>query len=136
MNKKFQDVRNWGAIRGLNKSTFQRQFQKCLQEMVEIHDAYNNDDIDEISDAIGDTIITLINLGKIKDVDMNSEDCLDDAFGVIEYRKGLNIDGDFIRYHKLNIENKNICDKKQGSVGNEYFTKEMKPKLTVKSFKK
>jgi len=135
MNKKFEDVRNWGAIRGLNHSTFQRQYQKVLEEIVEIHDAYNNNDIEEISDAIGDSIVTLINLGTIKDINLNSEDCLEGAFNVIELRKGLNIDGAFIRYAKLNTEQQRICDKKQGNKGSEYFTIEMKPHLTPENFK-
>lgn len=119
MIKQFEDVRQWGAIRGISSASFQRQYQRVLQEVVEIHDAFNNDDLDEVSDAIGDTIVTLINLAKT--VNMNAEDCLKGAFDVIELRKGLNKDGDFVRYGKLNDADKAICDKKQGNPGDQYF---------------
>lgn len=119
MIKQFEDVRQWGAIRGIGGASFQRQYQRVLQEVVEIHDAMNNTDMGEVSDAIGDTIVTLINLAKT--VNMNAEDCLKGAFDVIELRKGLNKDGDFVRYGKLNDADKAICDQKQGNPGNQYF---------------
>lgn len=117
--KRFEDVRNWGKIRGIDGAAFQRQYQRFLQEAIEIHEAYNDMDMDEVADAIGDTIVTLINLAKT--VDMHAEDCLDQAFGVIEHRKGLTFDGDFVRYAKLNDEHKAICDAKQGQPGDDYF---------------
>lgn len=45
--KQFEDVRNLGAIRGIDGATFQRQYQRVLQEVCEIHDAHNNDDMDD-----------------------------------------------------------------------------------------
>lgn len=134
MIKRFEDVRNWGKVRGIDGASFQRQYQRVLQEIVEIHDAYNNDDLEEVSDAIGDSIVTLINLAKT--VGMNAEDCLDGAFGVIEYRKGINNDGDFIRYAKLSDEDKAICDKKQGNHGEQYCKPEDYHTLIPDSFKR
>ena len=134
MIKRFEDVRNWGAVRGIDGASFQRQYQRVLQEVVEIHDAYNNEDMAEVSDAIGDTIVTLINLAKT--VGMNAENCLDSAFSVIEFRKGLNFDGDFVRYAKLAGEDRVVCDEKQGNPGEQYFLPEMKDRLTPESFKK
>jgi NTP pyrophosphatase (non-canonical NTP hydrolase) len=132
--KEFEAVRQWGAIRGIGSASFQRQYQRVLQEVVEIHDAYNNEDMDEVSDAIGDTIVTLINLAKT--VNMNAEDCLKGAFDVIELRKGLNKDGDFVRYGKLNDADKAICDKKQGNSGDQYFERYALDTLTPDNFKK
>lgn len=134
MIKRFQDVRDWGAIRGIDGATFQKQYQRVLQEVVEIHDAYNKEDMAEVSDAIGDTIVTLINLAKT--VNMNAEDCLDGAFSIIEFRKGLNFDGDFVRYGKLSDEDKAICDEKQGMPKHQYFKSADKDKLNPGSFKK
>lgn len=134
MIKRFEDVRDWGAVRGIDGASFQRQYQRVLQEVVEIHDAYNNEDMAEVSDAIGDTIVTLINLAKT--VGMRAENCLDGAFSVIEFRKGLNVDGDFIRYAKLSPEDRAICDEKQGNPGEQYFLSEKKDSLTPESFKK
>lgn len=122
INNQFEDVRQWGAKRGLGKTDFQTAFQRVLQEIVEIHEAYIDDDMAEVSDAIGDSIVTLINLGKT--VDMNAEECLQGAFGVIELRKGLNKKGSFVRYGKLSDEDKLICDRLQGNPGNEYYIRE------------
>lgn len=133
MNR-FQDVRDWGELRGIDGATFQRQYQRVLQEVVEIHDAYNNDDMEEVSDAIGDTIVTLINLAKT--VGMKAEQCLDGAFGIIEYRKGLTHDGDFVRYAKLSDPDKMICDRQQGSPGQQYFSPSDKANLSPDSFKR
>ena len=122
MLDQFEAVRNWGSMRGIDGATFQRQYQRVLQEVVEIHDAFNNDDHDEVKDAIGDTIVTLINLAKT--INENAEDCLSQAFDVIELRKGLNFDGDFVRYAKLSDEDKLVCDEQQGNEHNQYFTRD------------
>lgn len=131
--EQFEQVRKWGAMRGIGSATFQRQYQRVLQEIVEIHDAHNNNDLEEVSDAIGDSIVTLINLAKT--VDMNAEGCLDGAFDVIRLRKGLNFDGDFVRYGKLGAEYKKVCDEKQGNPGNQYFTEDMLDVLGPDDFK-
>jgi len=131
--QRFEDVRNWGAKRGLgDKQDFQTAYQRCLQEIVEIHEAFIDGDMDEVSDAIGDSIVTLINIGKT--VKMQAEDCLDGAFEVIELRKGLTKKGSFVRYGKLSSQEKLICDQKQGNPGNEYYTREDGEHLTPESF--
>lgn len=134
MIKEFQEVRNWGAMRGIDGATFQKQYQRVLQEIVEIHDEYNKGNHHEVKDAIGDSIVTLINLAKT--VGENAEDCLAQAFGVIELRKGLNFDGDFVRYGKLSKEDQLICDEKQGNPGNQYFDPSMLSLLEPSDFQK
>jgi uncharacterized protein YabN with tetrapyrrole methylase and pyrophosphatase domain len=119
----WERVRNWGKLRGIDGVDSQTQYQRFLQEAVEIHDAMIKHDKKEIVDAIGDTIVTLINLANT--YNLKAEDCLDAAFSVIEYRKGLTTDkGDFIRYAKLTDEQKFVCDIQQGERGSEYFSKE------------
>ena len=123
MIKQFNDVRKWAAIRGINKVEPQVQYQRFLQEAVEIHDAMINKDEDEFMDAIGDTIVTLINLANTKGY--KAEDCLYKAFRVIEKRKGFTTKrGDFVRWGKLDNYSKNLCDIRQGNPGNEYYTDE------------
>jgi len=124
----FADVSNWGTKRGLkDDDDIQMKYQRFLQEAIEIHEALVLGDKEEFQDAIGDTIVTLIMIAKAKGYD--AADCLDKAFDVIQYRKGITENGQFIRYGKLSDENKNICDKKQGSPGSEYFApdKELNP---------
>ena len=119
----WEKVRNWGRLRGIDKVDSDTQYQRFLQEAVEIHDAMIKDDHDEFQDAIGDTIVTLINLAITKGY--NAEDCLQGAFEVIEKRKGITTDkGDFIRYAKLTDEDKVWCDISQGEPDSQYFTRD------------
>ena len=130
--KEFENVRNWGKIRGIDGASADTQYQRVLQEIVEIHEAMINNDEEEFKDAVGDSIVTLINLAKTKGY--NAEDCLKGAFDIIELRKGLNKNGSFVRYAKLTDEEKAICDLKQGNIGIQYFEREMLDKLEPKDF--
>ena len=130
MINEFQQVRDWKFIRGIGGETdaplrdrLQSQYQRVMQECIEIHEAIVQDDMDEFRDAIGDTIVTLINIADIAGV--NAEECLAEAFGVIKYRKGITTEfGDFVRYGKLGHRDQQICDEKQGSPGEQYFSEE------------
>lgn len=120
MIKEFEEVRNWAKIRGVDGATTDVQYQRFLQEAIEIHEAIINGDILAFRDAIGDTIVTLINLARTQDA--LAEECLEEAFSVIERRKGLTTEnGDFVRYGKLSQEDRLICDEKQGNIGSEYW---------------
>lgn len=140
--KEFQEVRDWKAIRGIGGNEemsldkrLQSQFQRVQQECTEIHEAIVLEDWDEFEDAIGDTIVTLINIAVIKGV--KAEDCLAKAFNVIKLRKGLTRPtGDFVRYGKLTDEDKATCDLKQGNIGNQYFDESIINTLTPENFKK
>lgn len=142
MIKEFEEVRQWKEIRGIGGDTtqsldkrLQSQFQRVQQEVTEIHDAIVLEDWDEFEDSIGDSIVTLVNIASIKGVD--AEQCLQKAFDVIRFRKGLTRPtGDFVRYAKLSKEEQLICDEKQGNVGNQYFTEDAFSFLTPDSFKK
>ena len=139
--KEFQQVRDWKEIRGIGGSTdepmkdrLQAQYQRVIQECIEIHDAIVKDDQEEFIDAIGDTIVTLINIAAIKGID--AEDCLEQAFGVIKLRKGLTSEvGDFVRYAKLTPAQQAICDAKQGNPGNQYFSESALATLAPEDFK-
>ena len=140
--KEFQQVRDWKEIRGIGgdtdapmKDRLQSQMQRVFQEAIEIHEAIVLEDDEEFIDAIGDTIVTLINIADIKGV--NAEDCLEQAFNVIKLRKGLTRpSGDFVRYAKLSDEDKAICDEKQGNPGDQYFLESDLGTLKPENFKK
>ena len=140
MIKEFEDVRQWKKIRGIGgsedapmKDRLQSQWQRVIQEVIEIHEAIVLEDDEEFMDAIGDTIVTLINIADIKGV--TAEECLEKAFGVIKLRKGLTRPtGDFVRYAKLSQEDQEICDMKQGSKGNQYFAEEQLSHLNPVNF--
>ena len=132
MIPEFQQVREWGEKRGISGASPDVQFQRFLQEATEIHKAMIEGDTHEFKDSIGDTIVTLIMLADTCDI--NAEDCLEQAFGVIKLRKGLNKNGSFDRYAKLTKEEQLICDEKQGSPGSEYFSEDILPELCPKDF--
>ena len=121
MIKEFKEVRNWATLRGISSGEPQMQYQRFLQEGIEIHAAMVKGDEHEFKDAIGDTIVTLINLASTKGY--TAEECLKQAFNVIELRKGITkSNGDFVRYAKLeNDEQRDLCDRLQGNIGEEYF---------------
>lgn len=142
MIKEFEDVRQWKEIRGIGGDVeqsldkrLQSQFQRVYQEVGEIHEAVVLEDWDEFEDAVGDAIVTLINIAAIKGVP--AEECLAKAFNVIRLRKGLTRPtGDFVRFGKLSKEDQLICDEKQGNAGDQYFTEDAFSFLTPDSFKK
>ena len=132
MLEEFEKVRNWGKMRGISGADPQVQYQRVLQEVVEIHEALVENDEDEFIDAIGDTIVTLINLAKTKGY--LAEDCLQHAFDIIKLRKGINKNGSFVRYGKLSDVEKKWCDYNQGNIGSEYFEEFLLDTLTPENF--
>ena len=140
MIKEFENVRKWKSIRGIGHNAgadkFKAaisQYNRFMQEGNEILDALIVEDAHEFKDALGDTIVTLVNLAKIMDVEL--EDGLDQAFDVIELRKGVTTPvGDFVRYGKLSNEDKEWCDKMQGNPGNQYFERAQLEVLTSENF--
>ena len=122
----FEKIRDWSDIRGMQNGDPQMQYQRLLQEVVEIHDALVKNDRIELIDAIGDVVIALTNFAKT--VNLKTEGCIDKAFNVIEKRKGITTPkGDFVRYGKLGSYEKNWCDEHQGNPGCEYFIDTPKP---------
>ena len=130
--KEFQEVRDWGKIRGMESSDPLVQYMRFQQEGNEILEALLFEDEEEFRDAIGDTIVTLIILAGTKGY--NAENCLQEAFDVIKLRKGLNKGGSFVRYQKLDTEEQVICDELQGNPGNQYFEEQNLNKLTAEDF--
>lgn len=141
MIKEFEQVRQWKKMRGIGSTgashdkMLQSQMQRVFQEIVEVHDAIVKEDWAEFIDAIGDSIVTLINISDINGD--KAEECLESAFNVIKLRKGLTQPtGDFVRYAKLSEEDQKICDEKQGNPGNQYFDESMLEVLKPEDFKK
>lgn len=90
-------VLQWGEARKIvQNATAMSQAIKTLEETTELLDAINKDDIDEIKDAVGDIVVTLIMVCAVKDIDLVT--CLDGAYQQIKDRKGyLTQQGTFIK---------------------------------------
>jgi NTP pyrophosphatase (non-canonical NTP hydrolase) len=87
----------WGEARKIiQNGTAISQAIKTLEETTELLDAINRDDMDEIKDAVGDIVVTLIMVCAIKDIDLVQ--CLEGAYQQIKNRRGhLTPQGTFIK---------------------------------------
>ena len=86
----------WAEERGiLTKATPMAQSLKTLEETTELITAINNNDRDEIIDAMGDIMVTLIIQAKMQGLSL--EECLESAYNVITKRTGKMINGQFVK---------------------------------------
>ena len=90
-------VMQWAAARGIYENgTALGQAKKTLEEAGELVAAIEANDRAEIADAIGDVMVTLINVGVLTDLDVRQ--CFYNAYKVIEPRRGfMNKDGQFVK---------------------------------------
>jgi len=90
-------VMEWAAARGIYENgTALGQASKTVEEACELLVAIAKNDREEIADAIGDVMVTLVNVGVLTDLDVRQ--CFYNAYKVIEHRKGyLNKDGVFVK---------------------------------------
>ena len=81
------DIIRWAEARKIiPNSTPVAQYLKAASEMGELADARNKKDMPAIKDAVGDTLVCLINMCALLDIDM--VDCLRGAYEEIKDRKG------------------------------------------------
>ena len=81
------EILRWAETRKIvPNSTPTAQYLKAVSEMGELADALNKRDMPAIKDAVGDTLVCLINMCALLDIDMI--DCLNGAWDQIKDRKG------------------------------------------------
>ena len=86
----------WADDKGIfDKGTPLAQAEKTLEEAQEIKDAVLSNDKDELIDALGDTLVTIIIQAEMNNLDLL--DCLETAYNVINKRTGKMIDGTFVK---------------------------------------
>jgi NTP pyrophosphatase (non-canonical NTP hydrolase) len=90
-------VMQWAADRGIYEhGTALGQASKTVEEACELLVAIAKDDKAEIADAIGDVMVTLVNVGVLTDLDVRQ--CFYNAYKVIEHRKGrMDASGKFVK---------------------------------------
>lgn len=96
----FDKIRSWGDKRnfyGEGGATIQSQFVKLGEEFGEL--AGNIARGKDFSDDIGDMIVVLTHLAKLKG--LNVEDCIDLSYKEIEPRQGKFINGTFVKESDL-----------------------------------
>ena len=90
-------VMQWAQARGIYENgTALGQASKTVEEACELLVAIAKNDRAEIADAIGDVMVTLVNVGVLTDLDLRQ--CFYNAYKTIEPRQGhMNKDGVFVK---------------------------------------
>lgn len=96
--KNYQELEDlvikWAAEKGiLEKGLPMSQACKTMEEVHELKDAIVNDDREEIEDALGDILVTIIIQAKMQGLSLES--CLESAYNVISKRTGKMENGQF-----------------------------------------
>jgi len=92
----FELIREWASNKGIYTSgDAKTQFVKLMEEAGELAQAILKNDEPEVIDAIGDMVVVLTNLAKLRG--HNIEDCISSAYNVIAKRKGEMINGTFVK---------------------------------------
>lgn len=81
------EILRWAEARKIiPNSTPTAQYLKAVSEMGELADALSKNDMPAIKDAVGDTLVCMINMCALLDIDM--VECLNGAWDQIKDRKG------------------------------------------------
>lgn len=89
-------IEEWAKEKGiLEKATTMKQAEKTHEEVLELMSAIDEDNREEIKDAIGDIMVTLIIQAKMQG--MTIEECLNAAYDVISKRTGKMVNGQFVK---------------------------------------
>lgn len=89
-------VISWAEQKGiLSKGNPESQCDKTLEEVYELNQAIKENNREEIIDALGDILVTIIIQSEMQGLKL--EDCLQSAYNVISKRTGVMIDGQFVK---------------------------------------
>jgi NTP pyrophosphatase (non-canonical NTP hydrolase) len=99
LTNEFELIREWANNKGIYiKGDPKTQCIKLFEEAGELSKAILKNDEIEFIDAIGDCVIVLTNLAKLKGY--NIEDCINSAYYVISKRNGIMKNGTFVKNEK------------------------------------
>lgn len=99
MNELVYLVEQWSKDKGLDQADSTKQFLKVAEEFGEIAAAMARNKHEDLKDAIGDTIVTLIVLSQQQGLTV--EECLAQAYGVISKRTGKMVNDVFVKSEDL-----------------------------------
>jgi NTP pyrophosphatase (non-canonical NTP hydrolase) len=89
-------IEEWAEDKGiLQNGTTMKQAEKTHEEVLELISAIDEDNREEIIDALGDVLVTLIIQAKMQKLDLL--DCLQSAYDVISKRSGSMKNGMFVK---------------------------------------
>lgn len=100
----YDSIRIWAKAKGIYKSGDSKtQYLKLIEETGELAEALLKNDKAEIIDAIGDITVVLTNLAALEK--LRIEDCVASAYDVIKNRKGMMVNGTFVKANTTSITN-------------------------------
>lgn len=86
----------WAAQKGiLENGTPRAQAMKTWEETDELITAIENDNREEVIDALGDILVTIIIQAEMQGLKL--VDCLESAYNIISQRTGKMVDGQFVK---------------------------------------
>ena len=86
----------WAEQKGIfSKGNPEAQCDKTFEEVTELSAAIYENNKEEIIDALGDILVTIIIQAEMQGLKL--EDCLQSAYNVISKRTGKMIDGQFVK---------------------------------------
>jgi NTP pyrophosphatase (non-canonical NTP hydrolase) len=86
----------WATQKGiLENGTPRAQAMKTWEETDELITAIENDNREEVIDALGDILVTIIIQAEMQGLKL--VDCLESAYNIISQRTGKIIDGQFVK---------------------------------------
>ncbi len=89
-------IRYWAEDKGIYaKGDSKTQYLKLMEESGELAEALLKNDETEVIDAIGDMVVVLTNLARLRGHKI--EDCVASAYSVIKSRQGKMINGTFVK---------------------------------------
>lgn len=96
LTNEFQPIRDWAEAKGIyEKGDPKTQYLKLMEEMGELSMSILKQNEDEFRDAIGDCVVVLTNLAKLKGYSI--EDCINGSYEVIAKRTGKMVNGTFVK---------------------------------------
>jgi NTP pyrophosphatase (non-canonical NTP hydrolase) len=96
LTNEFTPIREWANEKGIyEKGDAKTQFIKLSEEMGELAMSILKNNDEEFKDAIGDCVVVLTNLAKLKGYDI--EECVNGSYNVIAKRKGQMVNGTFVK---------------------------------------
>ena len=96
LTNEFHSIREWAQQKGIyDKGDAKTQYIKLMEEMGELAMSLLKENNDEFQDAIGDCVVVLTNLAKLKGY--NIEDCINGSYQIIAKRKGQMVNGTFVK---------------------------------------
>lgn len=120
-------VVQWGLTRGIvgpyGKGTIQGQMEKLEEEVLELLDALESGDLEEVADALGDIQVVCTLLGYMMGLRLSK--CFDDAYEVISKRTGTMVDGIFVKDEPPGIERTPLPDHIQNKMEDILSSKEV-----------